>query len=785
MPRKNNCVPVLLASCAVLLLPGRAFAQDGDTRENRALSAPSEAQQSKTEDQAILVTGSRIKGSKASSDVTVVGRDEIIAAGQVDLGEATRVLPQNFGGGQNPGVGTGAGLVNSNVNSGSNVNLRGLGPDATLTLLNGHRLPYDSAFGGVDISAIPLAALDRIEVVPDGASAIYGSDAVAGVVNVILRRDFSGLEASVQLGASTDGGNFRQQADFVTGARWSGGGFMLAYDFAHNSAISAGQRSYTSALAADNSLYPSQRRHAAVLSAHHDFGAGIVLDVDLLYAKRWSETIGGTLATRYLFSPKVETVTLAPSLTIPLGGDWSAKASGALGRDHTQLDTVISPVGGTASRTLGCYCNSAQSAEIGFEGPLFALAGGDVRIAFGGGYRNNAMAFDRAVDRVSAGAFDVSRDSTFAYGELLLPFVAPDNEVRGIDRLSLSAALRYENYPGMAKLATPRLGLVYTPVAGLNLRATWSRSFKAPSLFQQYSGYETYLLPAIAFGAGPAGTSVFYTSGGNPDLKPERARSWSLGFDLKPAALPGLTINATWFDVRYRDRVLRPVSGSIGVAFRDPGFASLIDRSPDAQTMADLIAGSLLGLENFSGGSYDPANVVALLDNRNLNIAVQSIRGLDLRLAWSKDIGGDQRFNFDLAGSWLETSQQLLPALPDVQLAGTVFNPPKLRIRASAGYASSRFQIGSSLNFIGALEDNRFAAPKRIAPSATLDLSAQYVLLGEGPDGARLALAIAVTNLFNDRPQIIQVTGPTDTPYDSTNYSPIGRFVSFGIRGRW
>ncbi|MDP3906747.1 TonB-dependent siderophore receptor [Novosphingobium sp.] len=785
MPRKNNSMPVLLAGCAFLLLPSRVLAQEVDTGPNPASPASGEATQDEAGEQVILVTGSRIKGAKASSDVTVVGRDAIVAAGQVDLGEATRALPQNFGGGQNPGVGTGAGLVNSNVNSASNVNLRGLGPDATLTLLNGHRLPYDSAFGGVDISAIPLAALDRIEVVPDGASAIYGSDAVAGVVNVILRRDFTGLEASAQLGASTDGGNFRQQADLVTGTRWSGGGMMLAYDYAHNSAISAGQRSYTSALAPENSLYPSQRRHAAVLSAHHDFGGGIIFDIDLLYAKRWSETAGGTAATRFVFSPRVETVTLAPSLTIPLGGDWSAKASGALGRDRTHFDTTITPVGGTASRTLGCYCNRAESAEIGFEGPLFALAGGDARLAFGGGYRNNAMAFDRTVDGSSTGAFDVSRDSTFAYGELFLPFVAPGNDLRGIDRLSLSAALRYENYPGMAKLATPRIGLIYAPFADLSLRGTWSRSFKAPSLFQQYSGYETYLLPAIAFGAGPAGTSVFYTSGGNPDLKPERARSWTLGFDFKPAAVPDLAFSATWFDVRYRDRVLRPVAGSIGAAFRDPGFASLIDANPDAQTLSDLIAGSLFGLENFSGGAYDPTKVVALLDNRNLNIAVQSVQGLDLRLSWAKDLGGDRRLNFGLAGSWLETRQQLLPTLPDVQLAGIVFNPPKLRVRASAGYTSPRFQFGTTLNVTGALEDNRFVTPERIGPRATVDLSAQYVLLGDGQSRPRLSLAFAVTNLFDDRPQKIRVTGPTDTPYDSTNYSPIGRFISFGIRGRW
>src|SRR3546814_9374015 len=75
-----------------------------------------------------------------------------------------RDLPQNFGGGQNPGIaGGGAQGGNENVGSTSALNLRGLGPDATLTLINGHRVAYDGAIQGVDISAIPLAALDRIE----------------------------------------------------------------------------------------------------------------------------------------------------------------------------------------------------------------------------------------------------------------------------------------------------------------------------------------------------------------------------------------------------------------------------------------------------------------------------------------------------------------------------------------------------------------------------------------------------------------------------------------------
>src|SRR5690606_404365 len=103
-----------------------------------------------------------------------------------------RSIPQNFAGGQNPGVALGSGN-NTNLTGGSAFNLRGLGPDATLTLLNGRRLSYGGFQQAVDASLVPVAALKQIEIITDGASALYGSDAVAGVANIILKRDFDGL----------------------------------------------------------------------------------------------------------------------------------------------------------------------------------------------------------------------------------------------------------------------------------------------------------------------------------------------------------------------------------------------------------------------------------------------------------------------------------------------------------------------------------------------------------------------------------------------------------------
>ena len=780
MPSQSQIMSATLATIIASILPQAALAQDALQAEKKE-----EAQLTPEDDRGIVVTGTRIRGAEIAGEVITIDQQAIIAAGQIDLGEAIRSLPQNFGGGQNPGIGTGAGPVNSNLNAASSANLRGLGPDATLTLLNGHRLPYDAAFQGVDISAIPVAALDRIEVVPDGASALYGSDAVAGVINVILRRDFDGVATSGQLGASSGGGYFRQQADIVGGTKWQNGGFLLAYDFSRNSEIQSRQRPYTGSLDPDVSLYPAQHRHAVTFSGHQSLGDGVVFEVDALYSRRKSQRVGGTPISRFEYDPEVETYTIAPSLEIALGGDWEAKAVGVFGRDRTHYRTTVTPLTGAPTITEGCYCNDVASADFGLEGPLFALAGGDARLAVGGGFRNNGLDFERLATGRAREDFSVTRRSRYVYVELFLPFVASEMAIRGIDRLSVSAALRYEDYPGLDRLATPRLGLIYAPTSRLTLRASWARSFKAPTLYQQYIPYQAYLLPAAAFGAGGSPSTVMFTGGGNPDVKPERAKSWTTGLEYRPAFAEGLLFSATYFDIDYRDRVVEPIAGSIAAAFRNPGYATLINRSPTSSLLAGLIAGAQFGLQNFSGGAYNPANVVAFVDNRNINVAAQAIRGLDARIAWNGEIGNGQKFGFDIAGSWLESSQQLTPALPEVELAGNVFSPPNYRLRASANYENNGFRLTSAINYTGALSDRRFAVASRLAPSVTVDMGASYDVLAEQGRDPGLSISVTVNNLFNDTPEAIRTTGPTDTPYDSTNFSPIGRFIAVGIRRHW
>jgi iron complex outermembrane receptor protein len=179
------------------------------------LTQPVLAQQTATDNtpvQRVEITGSAIKRVDAETalPVTVLKHDDIVRSGATTAQDLVNLIPSNFGGNvasQNVGA---TGIA-------STANLRNLGAKYTLVLLNGRRVA-NYAFGNnpVDLNSIPLSAIDRVEVLRDGASAIYGADAVAGVINFILRKDFHGLEGSLYGTSVYDGGGQTQSFN-VTG----------------------------------------------------------------------------------------------------------------------------------------------------------------------------------------------------------------------------------------------------------------------------------------------------------------------------------------------------------------------------------------------------------------------------------------------------------------------------------------------------------------------------------------------------------------------------------------
>jgi len=241
---------VLLSTLASVAVAGRVGAQPAapaaDTPAQSAaaqsqVTGPTQDQTAQDQNtqpaqalQEVVVTGTQIRGVTApiGAELQSLTVTQMQQSGQQTIDDLLRSLPAVSS------IGAGEDVTNSSANIGSlnitretGINLRGLGTQATLVLLDGRRLPPGGEGAQLfDPSNIPMIALERIDVLPDGASAIYGADAVGGVVNLILRKNFNGAEVSVSDGFAEDfDGQVR--ADAIAGHQWDGGSIMIAGEF--------------------------------------------------------------------------------------------------------------------------------------------------------------------------------------------------------------------------------------------------------------------------------------------------------------------------------------------------------------------------------------------------------------------------------------------------------------------------------------------------------------------------------------------------------------------------
>lgn len=738
-----------------------------------------------TDIQGMSVTGTRIRGGATSSPVIAIGAVQIREEGFTDLGQLARSIPQNYGGGQNPGVIpfniAGAGTGNSNVTGGSGLNLRGLGADATLTLLNGRRMAYGGFVQAVDISAIPVEAVERVEIVADGASAIYGSDAVGGVANVILKRDVDGFALGTRYGTATDGGLTTHEYTATAGGNWGSGGLIATYKDVSADPIYARQRDYTQHLLEPYTIYPKSDQRSGLLSAYQSVGAIAELRLDALRTERdqmYTMHINvGNQQT--LVTSNTATSLVAPALEFFLPNDWTVSLGGAWGKDeHDQLQTITSAAtGNVLTSTNDCLCNESRMYEVGAEGPLFVLPGGEARLAVGGGYRTNEF---RQVNHLSNTLTVQGDDSSrFAYAELNLPLLGPQRPDDTTQRLVLSAAVRAEDYDTFGSVATPKLGLIYGPSNDFTLKASWGKSFKAPTLMQMFREQMVSLRLAGAAEGYPEGATELVSYGGNRDLQPERARTWTASLAVHPEAIPGLEVELSWFDVDYTDRVVEPVNWSLPLA--DPANAEFVTFYPTAEAQAAFIAAAD-SYSNGTGQPYDPNRVVAIVRSHFVNATEQRIRGLDLTGSYRTDIGAGQ-LTLRGSASWLQGSQQTTD-ITAFDLAGTLHNPPRLAGRIGAAWTQSGFTASTFANYKSGVRN--VIHDEKTASFTTLDATLRYAANQLGTPWSGWDFAFSVQNLLDRAPPLHTLITPfLVPPYDATNYSAISRFLSVSVSKHW
>ena len=738
--------------------------------------------------QEITVTGSHIRGVTPSSPVIQIGRDEIDQSGYVTVSDVMRSLPQNFAGGSSPQTATGSATNPSNNGSfggGSAPNLRGLGATSTLTLINGHRLAQDTITGAVDITAIPLDAIERIEVITDGASAAYGSDAVAGVVNILVAAPHDGAKATLSSGYAPDGGGVDKRASVLAGKTWDGGGVLVTYEHESQDSVLASQRDFTSTVYAPYTLLPSTNRNSYFLSGKQDLISGLTASFDGFYTSRGAEFMSTEgLGESFDIPSAVQSYGGTAELRAALPLDWMASLDGTFGNQRTDTTVYMVDAAGPGSTFSSSehIAGSMRSVEISADGALFAAPGGTARLAIGGGHRREG--FDAILGFPGGSSAPIgtgSRGVNYGFGELAVPVIGPraDGPAGSLD---LNVSGRFEHYSDFGQTTVPKLGLRYHLTQTLTLRGDWGKSFHAPTLYQVYAP-AAITLETLPDPSSPSGVSpTLIRSGGNTGLRPERAKTWTLGTDYKPDWLPESQLSATYFNIAYRDRISQLANPL--AALIDPIYAPFVTRSPSSELQQSLINQAGGVLNNYTGAPYDPSAVVAAIDFRNINISRQDIEGLDLLFDKKSHLSAfdvDEFFN----GTYLQLRNQITDAVPEQELAGTVFNPPRMRVRGGATVARDGWSGTATVNYTGRESNNLVAGSPTVASWTTIDAQLAYVVPKDEPlSGIRVSLS--VINLFDRNPPYLAYNASRiGFNYDVANATPLGRFVTLQLQKSW
>ncbi len=207
-------------------------------------AAPEEAgiPAKKQVEEEVVVTGSRVrrKDLTTAAPVAVISREQIAASGIASIGDFLQQIPEQ------------SGALNTNVNNGGNgettISLRNLGANRTLVLVDGKRWVNGGAGAGttVDLNTIPTSAIERIEILKDGASAVYGSDAIGGVVNIITRRRPTGTELNAYTGLSPHGDSQQYDLALTTGISGDKGAFLFSANYFRQESMLAANRDWAS-----------------------------------------------------------------------------------------------------------------------------------------------------------------------------------------------------------------------------------------------------------------------------------------------------------------------------------------------------------------------------------------------------------------------------------------------------------------------------------------------------------------------------------------------------------
>ena len=787
-PARAILVLGLIASLAPL-----SYAQDTQTSQAQDPAA--------AELQTVVVTGTRSLNRRtldSESPVDVISSKELLSTGSGELATVlSRLLPSmNF---PRPSGADASDAVRP-------AQLRGLSPDQTLVLVNGKRRHTSSVVNvngtlgrgsaPVDLNAIPLAAIERIEVLRDGASAQYGSDAIAGVVNIILKKGVEGGEAEVVYGQYDKGDG--EQAT-VRGSA----GFSLGQDGWLRVAVEAADRNAT------NRSFPDPRasagpRQGTVTQRYGDpdsrprtlfLNSQVKLDDNIdwyafanygerktssaaVFRTAYTDNTQTTLRTPLYptgFQPLLDSKSVDSSLVTGLRGElagWRWDASLNHGRNRFSLDVT-----NTANYSLGAASPTAfYAGELTSTQNLANLdVARDIPVSFMSGPLTVALGAEVRHESYEIGAGEAN--SYFGSGAQGYSGFRPENAGKNsrnnkslylnlegdITRdLSGALAVRHERYSDFGNTTSAKASARYAFTPAFALRGTASSGFRAPSLAQSFytiTTTNTLLVNGssalVETGTFPVGSAAAVALGAQP-LKAEKARNLSIGAQWQPSRNWTTTVDLYRIDID--DRIV---------------FSSNLQLAN-----APALAGSLASQGVYVGAARYFTNAV---DTRTKGVDIVSTYRLNLREAGRADLTLAYNHNDNevvrVAGTPAVLAAQKLVLVDRQTVNRLTVGSPKDKLSLTGDYTRGIWNGRAVVTRYGkfTVPQNDPALDQNYDPQWVLDLAASVRVAD------RWRLTAGIDNVTNRYPA--QVTSLANLNVNGTQ--PYSVWAPNGFNGRY
>ena len=728
----------------------------------------------------VIVTGTHIRGGPPpSAPIITITERQIRESGYQTMEQVMDALPENFA-----SVGSGQTVDISSQNDSGNfasgvaVNLNGLGFDSTLVLVNGHRIAPGGGDGAfTDVSVIPLSAVARIDVMTNGASAIYGSDAVGGVVNYVLKSHLNGASTSLEYGSVTHGGLKDTEATQSFGTSWTGGNLFLSYDYHKRTELAAADRAYAN-MAGPYALLPTSYQNNVYLTASQRLNTRTRIEADGFFANRNSTSQFVESLVPIQERTTVGQYGAAFEIHRVIGLHWRAHVRVGAGENRSRgIDTYGSVV--THSGLL--------SASIGANGPVAQMPAGHLKAAMGAQYRRETFKTAFTGEFVSEGALDRSRSVDALYLEAAVPLWAASSSAAGRSRANLDLAARYERYTDFGSTVNPMAGLALKPMKQLKLRATISSSFRAPNFEELYGQQYLLLFNAPDPRLGGTQEPVLVRSGANPNLKPEKSVEWTAGLDFDGGAIH-LPFSITYFDIHFQDRI-----GSPNIPFNlslenQSIYGQFTQWNPTASQLQVLLS-QYPQFYNETiypglGPQQSALSAVAVSNNSLQNLGITNVNGIDLNAKYRVQFGAWHYHAAAQVSYLTKYSNKFAPGAASQNLLSTYENPVNLRGRMTSGVAIGPWSGNVAINYTNHYMNDTSQIPEEIASWTTIDAQIAYRFKFATRPLRNLDVSLSCTNCANRAPPY--VSSPTYLfNFDPLNASPLGRFVSLTMRASW